>query len=57
MVSIGGFDTHSVQVNAADTTTGTHATLLQSVSDAIKAFKEDLQVLGCGGKGNGNDLL
>src|SRR5687767_3825422 len=27
MVSFGGFDNHSVQVNAADTTTGTHATL------------------------------
>jgi hypothetical protein len=34
-----------VQVNAADTTTGTHATLLQKVSDAIKAFQDDLQFL------------
>jgi uncharacterized protein (DUF1501 family) len=45
MVSFGGFDTHSVQVNAADTTTGAHATLLQRVSDAIKAFQDDLQFL------------
>ncbi|HMK24466.1 MAG TPA: DUF1501 domain-containing protein [Chitinophagaceae bacterium] len=45
MVSFGGFDNHSVQVNAADTTTGTHATLLQRVSDAIKAFQDDLQFL------------
>jgi uncharacterized protein (DUF1501 family) len=45
MVSFGGFDTHSVQVNAADTTTGTHATLLQRVSDACKAFQDDLQFL------------
>lgn len=46
MVSFGGFDTHSVQVNAADTTTGNHATLLQRVSDACKAFQDDLQFLG-----------
>lgn len=46
MVSFGGFDNHSVQVNAADTTTGTHATLLQRVSDAIKAFQDDLKGLG-----------
>jgi uncharacterized protein (DUF1501 family) len=45
MVSFGGFDTHSVQVNAADTTTGSHATLLQRVSDAIKAFQDDLKFL------------
>lgn len=42
MVSIGGFDTHSVQANAADTTTGAHATLLQRLSDAIRAFQNDL---------------
>ncbi|HLF45085.1 MAG TPA: DUF1501 domain-containing protein [Chitinophagaceae bacterium] len=46
MVSIGGFDTHSVQVNSGDTTTGSHATLLQRVSDAIKAFMDDLKFLG-----------
>jgi uncharacterized protein (DUF1501 family) len=45
MVSFGGFDTHSVQVNAADHTTGLHATLLQRVSDAIKAFQDDLKFL------------
>jgi uncharacterized protein (DUF1501 family) len=46
MVSIGGFDTHSTQVNQTDTITGTHATLLQRVSDAIKAFMDDLKFLG-----------
>lgn len=45
MVSFGGFDTHSVQAQA-DTTTGAHATLLQRVSDAIKAFQDDLRGLG-----------
>jgi uncharacterized protein (DUF1501 family) len=46
MVSIGGFDTHSVQVNASDTSTGTHANLLGRVSAAIKAFQDDCQGLG-----------
>jgi len=46
MVSIGGFDTHSVQVNQTDTTIGAHATLLQRVSDAVKAFMDDLKFLG-----------
>lgn len=45
MVSFGGFDTHSVQVNSTDTSTGNHATLLQKVSDAIKAFQDDLKFL------------
>ncbi|MBK6937785.1 MAG: DUF1501 domain-containing protein [Chitinophagaceae bacterium] len=45
MVSFGGFDNHSVQANSSDTTTGTHATLLQRVSDAIKAFQDDLKFL------------
>jgi hypothetical protein len=44
MVSFGGFDTHSVQTNA-DTTTGNHATLLQKISDAIRAFQSDLVYL------------
>lgn len=44
MVSFGGFDTHSVQTNT-DTTTGNHATLLQRVSDAIKAFQDDVKFL------------
>ncbi len=45
MVSIGGFDTHAGQVQA-DTTTGSHAVLLQRVSDAIKAFMDDCKFLG-----------
>jgi uncharacterized protein (DUF1501 family) len=44
MVNIGGFDTHSNQVNA-DFVTGSHATLLGRVSDAIKAFMDDLKAL------------
>jgi len=45
MVSFGSFDTHAAQVNTTDTTTGTHATLLGKVSDAIKAFQDDLKFL------------
>ncbi|MFN2458315.1 MAG: DUF1501 domain-containing protein [Chitinophagaceae bacterium] len=46
MVSYGGFDTHSLQVNSTDTTTGAHANLLSNVSNAIKAFMDDVQFLG-----------
>lgn len=46
MVSYGGFDTHSLQVNATDTTTGTHANLLTNVSNGIKAFMDDVYFLG-----------
>jgi hypothetical protein len=46
MVNYGGFDTHSNQVDNTDTTIGTHAYLLQQVSDAIKAFQDDLKFLG-----------
>ncbi len=46
MVNYGGFDTHSSQVDSMDTTKGNHATLLGNVSDAIKAFQDDLKFLG-----------
>jgi uncharacterized protein (DUF1501 family) len=46
MVSTGGFDTHSGQVNTLDTTTGAHAQLMRRVSDAIKSFMDDLKNLG-----------
>ena len=44
MVNIGGFDTHSGQANSGATETGAHATLLLKVSDAIKAFMDDLKL-------------
>ncbi len=46
MVGTGGFDSHSAQTNTGDTTTGTHANLMLRVSDAIKAFTDDLKGLG-----------
>jgi len=50
MVSYGSFDTHASQVMASDTTVGTHANLLTNVSNAIKAFQDDLQFLGVDGR-------
>jgi len=44
MVNLGGFDTHSDQVDTS-TTTGTHATLLGLLSEAIAAFQDDLAFL------------
>ncbi len=46
VVSMGGFDNHSGQVLATDTATGTHATLLGRLSDAVLAFQNDLTFLG-----------
>ncbi|MDA0315645.1 MAG: DUF1501 domain-containing protein [Bacteroidetes bacterium] len=45
MVSLGGFDTHAQQVVASAKETGTHARLLQRVSEGIKAFMDDLTYL------------
>lgn len=45
LVSISGFDTHSEQVNNGDTTQGKHANLLSDLSNAIKAFTDDLEFL------------
>ena len=45
MVSLGGFDTHAQQVNSNATETGTHAILMQKVSEGIKAFMDDLEFL------------
>jgi len=46
MVSYGSFDTHSLQTSTTDPLVGSHATLLKNVSDAIKAFQDDLKFLG-----------
>jgi uncharacterized protein (DUF1501 family) len=45
-VTINGFDTHANQVVAADTTTGAHANLMRQLSDAVKAFQDDLKLQG-----------
>jgi uncharacterized protein (DUF1501 family) len=43
---IGGFDTHGEQVESYDSTLGAHAALLYHLSSAIKAFQDDLALLG-----------
>jgi hypothetical protein len=44
--NLGGFDTHSAQVpTTGSTTTGTHATLLGKISQALEAFQDDLRRL------------
>lgn len=46
MVSLGGFDTHSAQVDGTDTTKGSHADLMAHLSQSIAAFQDDLELLG-----------
>lgn len=47
MVSIGGFDTHSEQIDDAGVPDqGRHATLLRRVSEAVSAFQDDLRLMG-----------
>ena len=45
VVQIGGFDNHDNQVEESDRKTGTHAELLQELSDAMNAFQDDLKLL------------
>ncbi|GAC1377258.1 MAG: DUF1501 domain-containing protein [Hymenobacter sp.] len=42
--TLGGFDTHTLQVpTTGSSTTGTHATLLGRIAEAVNAFQDDLQ--------------
>ncbi|MEZ5016715.1 MAG: DUF1501 domain-containing protein [Flavipsychrobacter sp.] len=45
VVNLGGFDTHSLQTDATDTTIGNHANLLESLSESIAAFFDDCKIL------------
>jgi uncharacterized protein (DUF1501 family) len=45
-VSLGGFDTHSAQVDSSGTDTGSHADLWKKISEAITAFQSDCEQLG-----------
>lgn len=45
-VTLNGFDTHSGQVVDGNPAAGVHAELLKTLSDAIKAFQDDLSALG-----------
>lgn len=46
IVNVGGFDTHDAQVDSNDVREGVHANLLKRISDAVRAFQQDLQLLG-----------
>ncbi len=46
LCQLGGFDTHSAQVDSGDTSIGSHAVLLKALSDAVKTFFDDLDALG-----------
>jgi len=45
VVTLGGFDNHADQLDLADKTTGTHANLLKTLSDAISAFQTDIEMM------------
>ena len=45
MVTIGGFDTHSGQVDQNDHAIGGHANLMKQMNDSIYAFQRDLEAL------------
>ena len=45
MVTIGGFDTHSNQVDATDHTKGSHANLMTQLSEAITTFQRDCEAM------------
>ncbi len=49
-VSIGGFDTHSTQVDNAGNELGAHAILLGRLSSGIKTFQDDLTLQGIADK-------
>lgn len=43
VLTINGFDTHGDQLNAEDTTKGTHSDLLKTLSDGIHSFMKDIE--------------
>ena len=46
VVNLGGFDTHSSQVDESDPTLGKHADLLTNISEAVHLFMQDLDAQG-----------
>jgi uncharacterized protein (DUF1501 family) len=44
--TVGGYDTHTAQVGTADPTIGTHANLLNELSEAVFAFQRAMQQIG-----------
>ena len=46
VVDLGGFDNHANQVEGTNNTEGDHAFLLETLSTAIRAFQDDISLLG-----------
>jgi hypothetical protein len=46
ILNVNGFDTHDAQVDQNDVKEGVHPNLLKRISDAVRAFQHDLQLLG-----------
>lgn len=47
VATLGGFDTHSDQIQTDDRLTGVHGDLMEELSASIKAFIDDLELIGC----------
>ncbi len=50
LTSLGGFDTHTNQTDMSDPSVGAHTNLMYNVSEAIKAFQDDITALGLDNK-------
>ncbi|MEO0898834.1 MAG: DUF1501 domain-containing protein [Bacteroidota bacterium] len=50
LVQLNGFDTHVNQVEAGASTTGDHAELLLELSESVKAFLDDLELMSLDNK-------
>jgi hypothetical protein len=46
LLKVGGFDTHAMQVESNNPSTGIHASLLYHISSAMEAFQKDLKSRG-----------
>lgn len=46
VVNLGGFDTHSSQVDVTDPAKGKHSELLLNISEAVHLFMQDLELQG-----------
>jgi uncharacterized protein (DUF1501 family) len=46
LCQIGGFDTHATQVDITNTSVGSHANLMKTLSDGIQTFFDDLDAMG-----------
>lgn len=50
LCQLGGFDTHSGQVDLTDTSIGEHAELLATLAEGVKTFFDDLEAMGLSDK-------